>query len=457
MKTALILVSVFCSAPLWAAQWFALALPTQANGDWLQAGPILYLAGQDKGQKQLSAVDTAHWQVRSIALPNNTDRFCAMDDGRLLLFAKDNVYLHQDLQTLLIGQAPSLWRGVVPKYLSKVSWCHGNRLFIPGFSALRVYRIKQNQLVLESEVPVTAFMSLRMGAPYYQEKAIHLVDVNLDKVPDLLVEGDNGLVVYLGQGRGFAKTPIVFAPGLKLTPLAKRTLRLNDGEDFSKLRVRTLEAVTDLNGDGLKDIIISSLHSKGLLDRSQRFEVHFGIKIANGLGYRVAPDTGFESEGVVFELRQQDLNGDGSLDLYTPAVKLGVGKVISALLTGSVSVDLDIRLLAGGKLHALATGIDSDMEVSLSSGEFRVPLMAAFKLDGSHFIAVKKDQNHLALYRLIADKLKHQQTLSIPLPVDGSRWQQGPNWLAILPGPQDKQQNQLYVVAKQRPALKPLP
>lgn len=442
----MLLLLVTC-LPAQAVQWVSLALPAPANGAWQQAGDFLYLAGNSQDKRSLTRVNTKNWQAALMALPKDGDRFCTLDDGRLLLFARDQIFLGTASGPKALGSAPSIWRSVAPKKLHKVDWCQGNRLFVPDFDALRVYSVSDNGLTLVSTLPVSAFMELRQGDPSYSAKALFLADINLDGKPDLLVEDDNGLSLYLAKGAGFESRPLAFAPALNLTPLAKRMLRVNDGEDFEKLRIRTIASVTDLDGDGLSDLIVSSVQSKSLLDQNQSFEVRFGIKTANGLGFAVAPDTALNTEGVVFKLNRQDLDGDGHMDLYTPSVKLGVGKIVSALLTGSVSVALDIRRLDGRTLVALDDDIDADMDVSLGSGEFSIPLMAATELAGGTFFAIKDGDNKLALYRFRDGRLKRDGSLTLPLPKDGSRWQQGKGWLAILPGPSDGDQTHILVLA----------
>ncbi|WKE67292.1 VCBS repeat-containing protein [Gallaecimonas kandeliae] len=434
------------SLPAWGAQWTALPLPAPGDGDWQEAAGTVYVAGRDQGRPVLNRLDNRTWQASAVPLPADTDRFCALDDGSLLLFSRDQIWLGGD-QPRLLGRFPSLWRGLAPRDLNKVGWCQGNRLFLPDFDQLRVYSLVQGQLKLDAGLPVSAFMSLNRGAPSYRGKSLYLADIDLDGTADLLVE-DDGLYYFRGKGAGFEPEPLRFAPALELTPLARRAVRLNDGEDFAKLRIRTLEAVTDLDGDGLADLVVSSLRTKSLLDQEVVFEIHFGRRTDSGLGFTVAPDATFKTQGVVFSLRRQDVDGDGRIDFFTPAVRLGLGKVVSALLTGSVSVDLRLeRQTPQRRLQAAGKGVTADMKVSIGSGEFRIPLMAAARLEGRQAsFVVQSDEDEVSLYGLEGDRLKRLQRLKLPLPKDGGRWLAGPGWLLLLPGPQDQVRDRLLLI-----------
>lgn len=448
------LVLSLLALPTLAAQWTAVPLPASGDGDWQLAGHFLYIAGRDGDLVGLNRVDTRNWQASAVTLPKDTDHFCALDGGQLLLMAQGHLWLAGSEQNLDLGPLPSIWRGLVPRRLDKVAWCQGQRLFVPDFEELRVFGLDGQRLVQLASLPVAATMVLRNGAPSYQRKALYLADVDLDGTEDLLVEEEQGLVLYLGKGLGFNPTPYPYAPALGLTPLSKRQVRLNDGEDLSKLAIRTVEYLGDLDGDGLADLVIATQQFAGVLDQSIDFDLHFGRRTDNGLGFALVADSQIRTQGVAFALRRQDLDGDGRTDFFTPAVKLGVGKVVSALLTGSVSVDLHLeRLDAERRLERVGKGVDADMAVSLSSGEFRIPLMAAATLqEGTSTLAVQAGDQALAIYQLDGDKLRKRQTLKLPLPKDGNRWQQGPGWLLLLPGPQDLERRRLVLVADKVPA-----
>ncbi|WP_406667654.1 FG-GAP repeat domain-containing protein [Gallaecimonas sp. GXIMD1310] len=444
---ALLTTSVNAAEPV---RWRQVALPAPANGDLQQTDEQLLVAGEDKQQRFLTRIDTRSWQASAITLPPGADHFCTLADGKVLLFAGNQVYLAGRSQPL--GKIDSYWLGQAGGRIRAVSWCHGQQLLVPGFVALRVYQVGDEGLQLQATLPVPVMTDLANGGVRYQAPKRFWADVNLDGKDDLLVEQGQGLQLYLATADGFLPQAISFAPELALTPPARRAFRT--GDDFSKLRIRSVEKLVDLNGDGLSDLIIENLSSKSLLDQNISYELHLGRKTENGLAFTVTPDSRFNAEGVPFALNLADVNGDGRQDLYSSSVKMGLGKVVSALLTGSVDVDLHLEQLdRQGRLQAVGKGIEAQMAVSIGSGQFSIPLIAAVTLKTGVTMAVQDDDKSLLLYRLVGKQLKRYQKLTLPLPKDGSRWRTGRGYLAIFPGPQDKTANHLLLVGDDLPSI----
>jgi hypothetical protein len=108
-----------------------------------------------------------------------------------------------------------------------------------------------------------------------------------------------------------------------------------------------------MNGDGTADLGIFSLKGGSLWHMHSTYEVHFGTPTPDG-GTMFAPDVGtsIQSDGVPFGIGRHDFDRDGQIDMMSTTIKIGIFKtirmIIGAILTRSVSLDLDFYRMEGG-------------------------------------------------------------------------------------------------------------
>ena len=116
---------------------------------------------------------------------------------------------------------------------------------------------------------------------------------------------------------------------------------------------RVLHSLTDLNGDGVADLVVFSLEIRSMWSAHATYEVHFGTPTPDG-GTMFAPDVGtaIQSDGVPFGIGRHDFDRDGQVDMMSTTIKIGIFKtirmIIGAILTRSVSLDLDFYRMEGG-------------------------------------------------------------------------------------------------------------
>ncbi|MDE0553202.1 MAG: VCBS repeat-containing protein, partial [Candidatus Poribacteria bacterium] len=191
---------------------------------------------------------------------------------------------------------------------------------------------------------------------------IHEVDYNQDGLGDLVFWNEDHFEVYFQDMRGlFASAPITFTTdvlfdsddlGSLVAPEGVRQRRKDQGAS-GDMTGRVLYSLTDMNGDGVADLVVFSL--KGGSNRflgqtselwSMRFtyEVHFGTPTPGRTLF--SPDIGavIHSDGIPFGLEPHDLDHDGQIDvmftIINPGIFKTIGMLVSALLTRSVSMDL---------------------------------------------------------------------------------------------------------------------
>ncbi len=158
--------------------------------------------------------------------------------------------------------------------------------------------------------------------------AVQLVDIDKDGNLDLIVADHcAGVFVFLGDGKGSWR-PVTQGLTSEFSQSAK--VKARDQEGFKGAEA---VAVGDVNGDGFLDLVVSSSDLGGITvylgdgtGRNWKEVKHSGLP--NG----EEPEPGdVYSGGWAFDLRLQDMNGDGHLDVvasyYTgPRVWWGDGK-----------------------------------------------------------------------------------------------------------------------------------
>ena len=219
---------------------------------------------------------------------------------------------------------------------------------LPGFDGYTVW-IQRSDGSLADPVELAGPPTTRTGfrSSAYRAREIYRFDFDGDGHGDLAFWNGDGLDVYLGLADGgFVTEPVAVHVPMELTT-DDVTMSFGFGSIVDETR-SMLYAVDDLNGDGVADIATSTIEVGGLFDQSTRYDFHFGRREGNATVFEAAPDTHISSAGVQGPLERSDLDGDGSVDFGMLSFKLGIGKVISVLLTGSVSFNLNFYLMGEG-------------------------------------------------------------------------------------------------------------
>ena len=228
---------------------------------------------------------------------------------------------------------------------------NGDRLddiAVPGFHGYAVWTQRPDGS-LSAPVELGAPASARTGfrSATYRARDIYRFDYDGDGHVDLAFWDDGALVVYAGDADGgFVPDPIEVRMPLELDT-DDLTVSFGFGGEVDETR-SLLYRVDDFNGDGIGDVATSTIEVGGLFDQSTRYDFHFGQREADATVFREIPDTVISSEGVQGPLELSDFDGDGRLDFGMVSFKIGIGKIISVLLTGSVSFNMNFYLLGEG-------------------------------------------------------------------------------------------------------------
>ena len=166
-------------------------------------------------------------------------------------------------------------------------------------------------------------MSRILGADGYRydpwsQSRVHEVDYDGDGRRDLVFWNGDCFAVHLQDERGlFSRADKTFATGVEF-----------ESDDLSSLASgdmtgRVLHSLTDLNGDGVADLVVFSLEGGNISAKRSAFEVHFG-GLTPGGGTVFAPEAGarIESDGSIqLRMDRHGFDGGGRVRLITTIEK----------------------------------------------------------------------------------------------------------------------------------------
>jgi hypothetical protein len=254
-------------------------------------------------------------------------------------------------------------------------------------------------------------------------------DVDGDGRQDLVFLRDKEFVSFVQlEGGGFETTARRDAIASPLASEEELALwERDDGQiDQSDLQVEEVELVQDFTDDGIPDLLTDKSISEGVLDRRSEYHLYIGRRENGALVYGAAPDGSIRSDGVQFDPLVVDVDGDGRMDLATPSTQLGLTRIVAALFSGKMGVDLDVyRMRPDGTYPE-----DSDyrtrfkVEFDLKTGLVRNPAVAIadFDGDGAAELLLQEEDDALSLFpgrkddELFGDEAR---TVKLPLPRNG--------------------------------------
>ena len=200
--------------------------------------------------------------------------------------------------------------------------------------------------------------------PWVQGGRVHEMDYNRDGRSDLVFWNETHFEVHHQDERGLfapvAKTfttDVAFDSDDLASLAAPQGLRRRrkDHMPTGDMTGRVLHSLTDMNGDGVADLVVFSLEIRSMWSAHSTYEVHFGTLTPDGSTV-FAPDVGtaIQADGVPRGMGQHDFDHDGQVDMMFTTIKVGVGyfktirMIAGWLLTRSMSLDLDFYRMEGG-------------------------------------------------------------------------------------------------------------
>lgn len=280
-------------------------------------------------------------------------------------------------------------------------------LLLPDFDGYRV-RLQQSDGSFgeESLLDKSVLMSLRGRDVQFSARSLFSGDMNFDGLPDLFYWSGDTIGFYAQQpDMQYLADPTERPSGLGVLSQEEiQRLENNRGSiDQKGLTERDIESIIDLNGDDIPDIIAEAAYSEGVFDRSNEFSLHLGRAGADKVEFLLEEDALIASEGLQFDLIETDINGDGKQDLVVRKAKLSFGRVIRALIAGSVGVEIHFHKMTEDDRYEDDANFVAKTKVkfSRSSGQVDIPALevADFDGDGLQDLVVQTDSSQLSYYR----------------------------------------------------------
>ena len=251
----------------------------------------------------------------------------------------------------------------------------------------------------------------------WSRSRIHEIDYNRDGRGDLAFWNEDRFEVHLQDEHGlFVPAATTFTtdvafdsddPASLAAPQEVRRRR-KDHELTGGTTGRVLHSLTDVNGDGVADLVVFSLDIRSMWSVRSTYEVHFGTPIPGG-GTVFAPDVcaAIRSDGLPVGIGLHDFDRDSKVDVMFITIQVGVfesvGMIVGSLLTRSVPLDLDFYRMEGGVYPDRPSATRKAKTISLGkSGEraarFPSVLIGDVNGDGRSDLLVQKGRKELRVF-----------------------------------------------------------
>ena len=195
-------------------------------------------------------------------------------------------------------------------------------------------------------------MSRIYGADGYRynpwgQSRIHEIDYNRDGRRDLVFWNADHFEVHYQDERGlFASVVETFTTEVAFDSDNSSLLATGD------MTGRVLHSLSDLNGDGVADLVVFSLEGS----KRSAYEVRFGTPTADGsIAFAQGVDMAFTSDGSIqLGMDRRDFDRDGEVDLMFTTIEVeylegSLWKSIKGFMGDDIWLDLEFYRMEGGR------------------------------------------------------------------------------------------------------------
>jgi len=408
----------------------------------LADGPGLLAVGRQADDWRFSVISLADGElVASGAFPESAffydagdpanlgaDQICYLDERGVVVIDPSSGTADRiiDVESIYHGRP---WRGPARSdFVRDVDGDGIDDVLVPQFSGWLVAR-RQASGFDRYLLDVRPRVAVGAEQISYMPRDPQVGDVDGDGLNDVVFLVDTEFVTFIQGPQGQFSTPGRHDP--IQAPLATEAQRAQwereDGQvDQSDLQIEEVEIVKDFNNDGVLDLLTEKSISEGVFDRRSEYHLYLGRRDGKTVIYAAQPDGSITSDGVQFDPLIVDVDADERLDVATPSTRLGLARVVGALFSGRISVDLNVYRMAPGGSFSESPDYQTrfKVEFDLKTGLSRYPAVAIadFDGDGNAELMVQESQDELTLYPGLTGPAlfgKKGQSLSLPLPRNG--------------------------------------
>lgn len=290
-------------------------------------------------------------------------------------------------------------------------------LIIPDAEGFSVFiQIKDGAFAKPVKIGTPPKTDMYRYDPWSQGR-IHEIDYNRDGHGDLVYWDTTRFQVHLQNEDGlFSESAETFTTGVQFDSDDINTLaapngvlnRRKDTQPEGKLTGRVLHSLTDINGDGVADLVVFSLQGGSLWKMYSNYEVYFGTPTSeSGTAFDQKIDAVVRVDGIPFGVEKHDFDSDGQSDVMFTTINPGFFKVARMLVgwvfTRSVSLDVKFYKMEDDVYSAKPTAKRKVKTVSLGgSGEnaakFPAILFGDVNGDKRSDLLVQKGKKELQIF-----------------------------------------------------------
>ncbi len=184
----------------------------------------------------------------------------------------------------------------------------------------------------------------------WSQSRIHEIDYNGDGRNDLVFWNEDHFEVHHQDERGLF-APVAEAFTAEPAFDSDQLFSLATGDMAGKV----LHSLTDLNGDGVGDLVVFSLEGRTISSKRSAYEVHFGSATPEGgTRFAASADLAIRSDGrIQLGMDRHDLDRDGQVDLMITTIEReflasNPFRNFRGFMGGSIFLDIEFYRMAGG-------------------------------------------------------------------------------------------------------------
>ncbi|NIS91391.1 MAG: hypothetical protein GTN98_15210 [Woeseiaceae bacterium] len=360
----------------------------------------------------LSLEAGAHLIAYDVGRVGGADALFFIEPGRIMRydFVTDEIVEFVEIRTIYGQQRAGM---IIPiDFIRDINGDDLDDIVVPDTAGYRV-RLQRLDGTLGNEVVLqgSSAMTVSDGRVSFSSRPLVSGEMTGDDLRDLAVWRGDELQIYaqLPDDR-FDGEPRVIKLRLGLQTEAELQVR-QDGfgavnqDGLVETRIWSIE---DLNGDDLPDVLTESLLNKGVFDKENDFRMHLGRLDGENIDFFETEDALLASSGLQYGIVTRDFDGDGRKDLLLRKVQMSFGRVIRALLSGNVSLQLHFYRMTDDDTFADKADYvaKTNVRFSVGSGQVDIPAIrvADFDADGLMDLMMQTDSDELSFQFGIREK-----------------------------------------------------
>ena len=354
---------------------------------------------------------------------------------KIYFISSSGLYEYQQGQFTQRAAIKSLYLDPEADYLRRGEFIHdlNNDSFddaiVTNFSEVTLLMGGENNQFFRQLLPIKPQMSVEQKTISYTPVTLFFADVNFDNRIDIARVRKGEIRVYLQLENGqFNETADTISVNASISSMEWWTKRDESGEqlDQSNLESRMLDALRDLNGDGMADMVVKYTKASGVLDRANDYEVYLGTKHQGRLVFAKEPSSVIRADGVLSGLNFTDIDNDDIPEVLLVGFDIGLTQIVGALVSGSIDQDVYMFKMNDANSYARKPNFRREvgLNFSLSSGQTGTPVVKLGDVngDGLKDLLLSSGENKLRIYYGKADSkifTKRSVSYKTYLPSDG--------------------------------------